>query len=112
MIDGYCLSSMLYCFKQFDRLNCDYLAGKRQKHQNVPPSKFSAIRYLHLLLYVVSKHCQCVMNVVSVVYHLCCVFLQGKWTALHSAAMHGSNNVISTLIRNGAAVNVTDNLSY
>ena len=32
-------------FKQFDGLNFDDLAGKHQKRQNFPPSKFSAIRY-------------------------------------------------------------------
>ena len=38
---------MLYCFKQFDELNFDGLAGKCQKRQNSsPPSKFCAIRYL------------------------------------------------------------------
>ena len=30
--------------KQFDGLNIDGLAGKRQKRQNSPPSKFCAIR--------------------------------------------------------------------
>ena len=40
--------------------------------------------------------------------HLCCVFLQLNQTALHVAARSGNNNVISTLISNGANVNVTD----
>ena len=31
--------------KQFDGLNIDGLAGKRQKRQNFSPSKFCAIRY-------------------------------------------------------------------
>ena len=31
--------------KQFDELNIDGLAGKCQKCQNFPPSKFFAIRY-------------------------------------------------------------------
>ena len=30
--------------KQFDGLNIDGLAGKRQKRQNFPPSKFCIIR--------------------------------------------------------------------
>ena len=30
-----------------NNLNFDGLAGKRQKRQNFPPSKFSAIRYVH-----------------------------------------------------------------
>ena len=32
--------------KQFDGLNIDSLAGKRQKRQNFPLSKFCAIRYV------------------------------------------------------------------
>ena len=31
--------------KQFDGLNIDDLAGKHQKRQNFPPSKFCNIRY-------------------------------------------------------------------
>ena len=31
--------------KQFEGLNIDSLAGKRQKCQKFPPSKFCAIRY-------------------------------------------------------------------
>ena len=42
--DGHRLSpyTCKFCivFKQFDGLNFDGLAGKRQKHQNFPPSKF------------------------------------------------------------------------
>ena len=44
--------------------------------------------------------------------HLCCVFLQGNWTALHHAAGHGNSNVISLLLRNGANVNITTSVSY
>ena len=47
--DGHCFSPYTckhyIVFKQFDRLNFDSLAGKHQKHQNFPPSKFCAIRY-------------------------------------------------------------------
>ena len=32
--------------KQFDGLNIDGLAGKHQKRQNFPPSKFCSIRYM------------------------------------------------------------------
>ena len=49
LTDGYCLSpcTFKFCtvFKQFDGLNFDGLAGKCQKRQNFPPSKFSAIQY-------------------------------------------------------------------
>ena len=37
--------------KQFDGLNIDGLAGKHQKYQNFPPSKFCAIRYIVNNLY-------------------------------------------------------------
>ena len=40
--------------KQFDGLNIDGLAGKRQKRQNFPPSKFCAIRY-----YAFNKNTKC-----------------------------------------------------
>ena len=50
-MDGHCLSpytcKCCTVFKQFDRLNFDSLAGKHQKRQNFPLSKFSAIRYMH-----------------------------------------------------------------
>ena len=49
LTNDYCLSpytcKCCTIFKQFGRLNFDGLAGKRQKHQNFPPSKFSAIQY-------------------------------------------------------------------
>ena len=35
--------------EQFDRLNSDSLAGKRQKRQNFTPSEFCAIQYLNAL---------------------------------------------------------------
>ena len=42
LTDGYCLSpytcKRCTILKQFDRLNCDGLARKCQKHQNFPPS--------------------------------------------------------------------------
>ena len=48
-MDGHCLSpytcKRCIIFKQFDGLNFDGLAGKRQKCQNFTPSKFCAIRY-------------------------------------------------------------------
>ena len=52
LTDGHCLlpytckRCIILNFKQFDKLNFDGLAGKRQKHQNFPPSKFCTIRYL------------------------------------------------------------------
>ena len=45
------------------------------------------------------------MKVASKSDHLCCVFLQANYTALHSAADNGSNNVIFLLLSNGAKVN-------
>ena len=42
LTDRHCLSVNT---KYFDGLNIDDLAGKRQKRQNFPPSKFCAIRY-------------------------------------------------------------------
>ena len=49
LTDGHCLSPYSYkcciVFKQFNGLNFDGLAGKCQKCQNFPPSKFCAIRY-------------------------------------------------------------------
>ena len=45
LTDGHCLSpytcKRCIVFKQFDGLNFDGLAGKHQKHQNFPPSKFA-----------------------------------------------------------------------
>ena len=47
--DGHCLSpyTCKHCivYEQFDGLNFDGLAGKHQKRQNFPLSKFCAIRY-------------------------------------------------------------------
>ena len=43
--------------------------------------------------------------------HLCCVFLQNNWTALHYAAGNGSNNVISLLLSDGTKVNAVTNVS-
>ena len=49
LTDGHCLSpytcKCCIVIKQFDGLNFDGLAGKHQKRQNFPPSKFCAIRY-------------------------------------------------------------------
>ena len=49
LTDGYCLSpytcKRCTVFKKFDWLNFDGLAGKHQKCQNSPLSKFCAIRY-------------------------------------------------------------------
>ena len=49
LMDGHCPSphTCKHCivFNQFDGLNFDSLAGKCQKHQNFPPSKFCAIQY-------------------------------------------------------------------
>ena len=57
LTDGHCLSpytcKCCIVFKQFDGLNFDGLAGKRQKRQNFPPSKFCAIQYAfnsHILI--------------------------------------------------------------
>ena len=46
-------------------------------------------------------------------YHdyLCCVLLQGNWTALHYAAVYGKRNVINYLINNGARVDDVDIVS-
>ena len=44
-------------------------------------------------------------------YDQCYVFLQNN-TALHFAAVTGSNKVITFLIDHGAEVNAIDNVSY
>ena len=50
LMDGHCLSPYTHkrciVFKQFDGLNFDGLARKRQRHQNFPPSNFCTIRYI------------------------------------------------------------------
>ena len=62
LTDDHCLSQYTCkcctIFKQFDRLNFDGLAGKHQKHQNFPQSKFSAIRYVpdEITTYVTVLH--------------------------------------------------------
>ena len=44
--------------------------------------------------------------------HLCCVFLQYNWTALHEVALQGRDKVMSFLISSGANVNaVTTSVS-
>ena len=45
-------------------------------------------------------------------YHYCCVFLQDNWTALHYAALEGSNKVITFLLHHGAGVDDTNIVSY
>ena len=54
-----------------------------------------------------------VINIVSTILSLySCVFLQDKDTALHYAAMEGSNNVITFLLHHGAGVDHVDKVSY
>ena len=60
-MDGHCLSpytcKCCIVFKQFDGLNFDSLAGKHQKCQNFPPSKFCTVRSMYTGLYfTVTNH--------------------------------------------------------
>ena len=58
LTDGHCLSPYTckgcIVFKQFDGLNFDGLAGKHQKHQNFPQSKFPAIWYNNFLYWQIT----------------------------------------------------------
>ena len=45
-------------------------------------------------------------------YHVSCILLQDRMTALHHAAMRGQVQVVETLIRLGADVNAFDKVSY
>ena len=42
---------------------------------------------------------------------MCCVFLQDKWSPLHCASFNGHVAVVDLLLRNGAAINQTDDVS-
>ena len=42
---------------------------------------------------------------------MCCVFLQDGDTPLHEASKRGEATVIETLLKNGAAINQTNNVS-
>ena len=42
---------------------------------------------------------------------MCCVFLQDKETPLHLASRGGHAAAVDVLLRNGAAVNQTNNVS-
>ena len=69
MMDGLCLSpytcKRCIVFKQFDGLNLDGLAGKRQKRQNFPYQNFALYgilfsricRYYMYLLYITLHNC-------------------------------------------------------
>ena len=43
---------------------------------------------------------------------MCCVFLQNGNTPLHYASSNGSVAVIEMLVKNGAVINHTNNVSY
>ena len=42
---------------------------------------------------------------------MCCVFLQNKSTPLHLASLEGHSGVVDQLIRYGAAINQTNDVS-
>ena len=43
---------------------------------------------------------------------MCCVFLQFGNTPLHDASRHGHVPIIEVLLKNGAEINHTDNVSW
>ena len=63
LTDSHCLSPYIckccIVFKQFDGLNFDGLAGKHQKRQNFPLSKFGAIQYVNTQLWAVKLLISC-----------------------------------------------------
>ena len=52
LTDGHCLLPNTVLPKNLDGLYFNDLAGKHQKHQNFPLSKFSAIRYIAMAIIV------------------------------------------------------------
>ena len=42
---------------------------------------------------------------------MCCVFLQHKWSPLHYASLGGHVACVDLLLRNGAAINQTNDVS-
>ena len=41
---------------------------------------------------------------------LCCI--QRQWTPLHLAARDGHTEIVDLLVKNGADINIKDNVSY
>ena len=117
LTDGYCLSpytcKCCIVFKQFDRLNFDGLAGKHQKRQNFPLSKFDGgelciILYIQpLTLILLSKSVSKYINgmVLVIVAVINCRCFLSVSTSTHCVILH--NNLYAATMRFNNAVCIT-----